>query len=443
MPPPRPTPAGRSSSGRVVLPWCPRGGPARRARSPGLSRTPEGRAVGGAFAVRLSSRPSTNGAFGDQGRLRDRRDPPARRGAVADAQLVRPERYGEAEGLDPGRGDRRPGDQAHGPRARDGRRRELQQRVGRARRPRSTSRRPRRGGASRSSASSVRTPRASSTSLVGVSNVSVGDEVVVHAGQWDLDDRGSPRATTPGRPVVPGVGLRHVLGLVRAVHEGAGASVPPKAERLTWEEAAAPTLTGATAYRMLHGWPPNTVKEDDVVLVGRLGGTRLARDPARRARGATPVAVVSSAEKGSTRSRSARRAASTGRRSTTGGCRRRGTPGLEGVVRGREGVRQGDLGVLGERRGPNIVFEHPGQDTVPTSIFVCERGGMVVICAGRAATTRWWTCATSGTRRSGTRARTCSTTSRLRRSTTSSAEGKVHTTLGRTFAYESPASRTS
>jgi crotonyl-CoA carboxylase/reductase len=28
------------------------------------------------------------------------------------------------------------------------------------------------------------------------------------------------------------------------------------------------------------------------------------------------------------------------------------------------------------------VFEHPGQDTVPTSIFVCERGGMVVICAG-------------------------------------------------------------
>ncbi len=28
------------------------------------------------------------------------------------------------------------------------------------------------------------------------------------------------------------------------------------------------------------------------------------------------------------------------------------------------------------------MFEHPGQDTIPTSIFVCERGGMVVICAG-------------------------------------------------------------
>jgi crotonyl-CoA carboxylase/reductase len=38
--------------------------------------------------------------------------------------------------------------------------------------------------------------------------------------------------------------------------------------------------------------------------------------------------------------------------------------------------------VLGERRNPRIVFEHPGQDTVPTSIFVADTGGMVVICAG-------------------------------------------------------------
>src|SRR5438874_92614 len=38
--------------------------------------------------------------------------------------------------------------------------------------------------------------------------------------------------------------------------------------------------------------------------------------------------------------------------------------------------------VLGERRNPAIVFEHPGEATVPTSMFVCEEGGMVVICAG-------------------------------------------------------------
>jgi crotonyl-CoA carboxylase/reductase len=37
---------------------------------------------------------------------------------------------------------------------------------------------------------------------------------------------------------------------------------------------------------------------------------------------------------------------------------------------------------LGERRNPRIVFEHPGETTIPTSLFVCETGGMVVICAG-------------------------------------------------------------
>ena len=28
------------------------------------------------------------------------------------------------------------------------------------------------------------------------------------------------------------------------------------------------------------------------------------------------------------------------------------------------------------------MFDHPGQDTIPTSNFVCDRGGMIVICAG-------------------------------------------------------------
>jgi crotonyl-CoA carboxylase/reductase len=37
---------------------------------------------------------------------------------------------------------------------------------------------------------------------------------------------------------------------------------------------------------------------------------------------------------------------------------------------------------VGERRNPTIVVEHPGEATIPTSIFVCEAGGMVVVCAG-------------------------------------------------------------
>ena len=38
--------------------------------------------------------------------------------------------------------------------------------------------------------------------------------------------------------------------------------------------------------------------------------------------------------------------------------------------------------VLGERRSPRIVFEHSGQATLPTSMFMCDNAGMVVICGG-------------------------------------------------------------
>jgi len=38
--------------------------------------------------------------------------------------------------------------------------------------------------------------------------------------------------------------------------------------------------------------------------------------------------------------------------------------------------------VLGERRAPRIVFEHPGEATIPTSIFLVDNAGMVTICAG-------------------------------------------------------------
>jgi crotonyl-CoA carboxylase/reductase len=38
--------------------------------------------------------------------------------------------------------------------------------------------------------------------------------------------------------------------------------------------------------------------------------------------------------------------------------------------------------VIGDKRSPSLVFEHPGETTIPTSIFTCETGGMVVICAG-------------------------------------------------------------
>ena len=68
----------------------------------------------------------------------------------------------------------------------------------------------------------------------------------------------------------------------------------PKPARLTWEEAAAYMLVGATAYRMLHGWQPNVVTAGDPVLIwGGAGGLGSMAIQIARAAGARPVAVVS------------------------------------------------------------------------------------------------------------------------------------------------------
>ena len=59
-----------------------------------------------------------------------------------------------------------------------------------------------------------------------------------------------------------------------------------------------------------------------------------------------------------------------------------GSPEFEHWLRGARAFGKKFWEVLGERRGPTIVFEHSGEDTLPTSIFMCDNGGMVVICGG-------------------------------------------------------------
>ena len=62
---------------------------------------------------------------------------------------------------------------------------------------------------------------------------------------------------------------------------------------------------------------------------------------------------------------------------------------VEGSARWFEGARRFGKSfweALGERRNPKLVFEHVGEATMPTSIFMCDNGGMVVICG---ATSGW------------------------------------------------------
>ncbi len=219
-----------------------------------------------------------------------------------------------------------------------------------------------------------------------VTNVKVGDHVVVHCGAWDDDD---PWIKAGGDPIVaPSAkiwGYETNWGSFAQFTKVQAHQCLPKPPRLTWEAAAAFMLVGATAYRMLTHWAPHTVQPSDVVLVwGGSGGLGTMAIQVTRALGGIPVAVTSSDEKGEY-------------------CKQLGAAGYinrkqfdhwgmpphwtddEAYQRWALGARAFGKAlweVLGERKNPRIVFEHPGEDTIPTSIFVCDNGGMVVICAG-------------------------------------------------------------
>jgi crotonyl-CoA carboxylase/reductase len=220
----------------------------------------------------------------------------------------------------------------------------------------------------------------------GVQDVHVGDHVVVHCGQWDADDPVVAAGGDPGFADSYRIwGYETNWGSFAQFAKVQAHQLLPKASHLTWEQAAAPTLVGATAYRMLMGWPPNTVREGDVVLVwGGAGGLGSMAIQLVRELGGRAVAVVSSEEKAEF-------------------CRKLGAVGTvdrrsfdhwgvpphwtdqEAFGRWFEGAKAFGKAVweaVGERRSPSIVFEHPGEDTIPTSVFVCDTGGMVVVCAG-------------------------------------------------------------
>jgi crotonyl-CoA carboxylase/reductase len=135
---------------------------------------------------------------------------------------------------------------------------------------------------------------------------------------------------------------------------------------------------------MLHGWPPNTVREGDVVLVwGGAGGLGSLAIQLVALAGGRAVAVVSSKEK----AEYCRDLGAVGVIDRTefthwGIPPRWDDPAWKGWFEGAKAFGKAIWDAVGERTNPRIVFEHPAQDTIPTSIFVCERGGMVVICAG-------------------------------------------------------------
>ena len=220
----------------------------------------------------------------------------------------------------------------------------------------------------------------------GVTNVKVGDRVVVHCGYWDDDD---PFIKAGGDPIVATSakiwGYETNWGSFAQFTKVQAHQCLPKPEHLTWEAAAAYMLVGATVYRMFTNWAPHTVQEGDVVLVwGGSGGLGSMAIQVARAFGGIPVAVTSSDEKGQYCIDLGAKGYINRKEFDHWGL----PPDVNDAeaygtwVKGARAFGKALWDVVGERKNPRIVFEHPGEDTIPTSIFVCDPGGMVVICAG-------------------------------------------------------------
>ena len=150
----------------------------------------------------------------------------------------------------------------------------------------------------------------------------------------------------------------------------------PKPAHLTWEEAAVNALCNSTSDRMLVGKHGARMKQGDVVLIwGATGGIGAYAAQYVLNGGGIPVAVVSSPERAEVLREL----------------------GCELVIdRKAEDYRfwsdehtqdESEWRRFGKRirslagADPDIVFEHPGRETMGASVFAAKRGGTVVTCA--------------------------------------------------------------
>ncbi len=150
----------------------------------------------------------------------------------------------------------------------------------------------------------------------------------------------------------------------------------PKPTHLTWEESAVNALCNSTSYRMLVSDNAARMKQGDIVLIwGATGGIGGYGVQYVLNGGGIPVGVVSSPEKAQLLKEM--------------GCEAVIDRKAEGYQFWKDEFHQdeSEWRRFGKRirelvgDDPDIVFEHPGRQTMGASTFVCKRGGTVVTCA--------------------------------------------------------------
>ncbi len=214
----------------------------------------------------------------------------------------------------------------------------------------------------------------------GVTRLKVGDEVVLHCnitcGQCEHCNGGEPMACRSQKIWGYETGDGSFAQFTRVQAQ----QCLPKPPDLSWEEAASYGLTYFTAYRMIMDRARVRAGED-VLIWGGSGGLGVFAVQLCKLVGARAIAVVSSDEK-------AELAMELG---AHGVINRKEFPKLQYPKDPTAEAKKEWFGavkafgkriweVLGEKKGPDVVFEHVGRATFPASVFLANRFGRIVIC---------------------------------------------------------------
>jgi crotonyl-CoA carboxylase/reductase len=214
----------------------------------------------------------------------------------------------------------------------------------------------------------------------GVTRWKPGDEVVIHCNMASYEDpevHGLDPLAAPSQRIW---GYETTWGSFAQFTKVQAQQLLHKPKNLTWEESATYGLVYFTAYRMLID--RCRLKAGDRVLVwGAAGGLGVFATQLCAMAGAQSVGVVSSPEKGEL-VKQLGAVDYIDRNEFAGMMRKGGETPEEEKARFKESRRFSKrvAEILGEP--PDIVFEHVGQATFPTSVLTVKPFGKVVICAG-------------------------------------------------------------
>jgi crotonyl-CoA carboxylase/reductase len=215
----------------------------------------------------------------------------------------------------------------------------------------------------------------------GVTRWQPGDEVVIHCNQASYEDpevHGLDPMAAPSQRIW---GYETTWGSFAQFCKVQAQQLLPKPAALTWDEAASYGLTYFTAYRMLID-QARLQSGHRVLVWGAAGGLGVFALQLCRLAGAEAVGVVSSQAKGELCRQLG--ACDFIDRNEFAGMMHRGGVEWPSEEKARKKESRRFCKLVEEKLGgaPDIVFEHVGRATFPTSVLAVKPFGTVVICAG-------------------------------------------------------------